>query len=211
MELLSSRLYDFLTKIPKSLYIPIGVGVAGVIFLGIGLIQLTHSSQNAQQDSASTPQSQASASASLPIFHMQIDVSGAVVHPGVYALPQDARVQDALIAAGGMSSTADRGLVARQINLAAKLTDGAKIYIPHVGEIAAAGNSTGQSVLGTQVSQININTATESELDNLPGIGHTTAQKIISLRPFSSINDLLTKKAVTKSTFDKIKSLVSVY
>jgi competence protein ComEA len=221
MESLSEKIFDFLYSIPKSYYLPIGIFLCGLILLSIGLIQLssTHNATNSQQAAAvqnSSPTSQtALKSPTGNPFGMQVDIEGAVVHPGVYKLPQNARVQDALIAAGGLSASADREVVAKSLNLASKLADGVKIYVPKVGEVAvqSAGSSdiAQGTVLGAATGLINVNSATLDQLDSLPGIGPVTAQKIINARPFSSVDDVLAKKAVTNSVFQKIKDKVTVY
>ena len=141
-----------------------------------------------------------------------IDVSGSVLRPGVYELSSNARIQDALIAAGGLAGDADREWVAKAVNLAAKIVDGTKIYIPAKGTVTSA--SPGQaSVAGISniSSLININSATQTELEKLPGIGPVTAQKIITNRPYTDVQELLSKKAVGAKVFDQIKSIVSVY
>jgi len=144
-----------------------------------------------------------SSDSNLAASGVVVHVDGAVGSPGVYSLGPEARVMDAVTAAGGLTADADGS----RINLAAKVADGQKVYIPAVGEQVTSdkGQVTGQSSL------ININTAGESELDKLPGVGPVTAQKIIASRPYSSLEDLLTKKVVGSSTFEKIKDLISVY
>lgn len=138
-----------------------------------------------------------------------VDVEGAVQSPGVYTLPAGSRLQDALIAAGGMDDKADRNTVAKSINLASKLIDGAKVYIPVVGEEIA--NSGTSQVLGVDINRpVDINNASLSELDALPGVGKTTADKIIANRPYSSIDDLILKKVVNKKVFDEIRERVGV-
>lgn len=132
-----------------------------------------------------------------------VHIDGAIEKAGVYKLPKDVRVSDAVSAAGGLTADADQS----RINLAAKLADGQKIYIAKVGE-----NIQGQSLTGSAATGlINMNTATEAQLDTLPGVGPVTAQKIIASRPYSSLEELLSKKAVGRSTFEKIKDLVTVY
>lgn len=135
-----------------------------------------------------------------------VHVDGAVAKPGVYELPSDARVSDAVSVAGNLAQDADMS----RINLAAKVADGQKIYIPKVGE-SVRGDTGTTSITGTTGGLININTASEGELDTLPGVGPVTAQKIIASRPYSSPEDLLTKKAVGNSVYEKIKDLVTVY
>jgi competence protein ComEA len=142
-----------------------------------------------------------------------IDVEGAVLKPGVYMLPFDSRVQDALIVAGGMSDKADRLKVAKGMNLAAKLIDGGKIYIPFQGDSAstAQGGGSSENVLGDATSSmVNINTASDSELDGLSGVGPSTVKKITANRPYGSIDELLSKKVVGKSVFEKIKGAITV-
>ena len=142
---------------------------------------------------------------------IKAEIAGAVIKPGVYTIKSDSRVQDLLVLAGGLSSQADREWVAININLAAKLTDGGKIYIPSQAEVKS--NIFNQTnVSGAQGKKVvNINTASQAELEALPGIGPVTADKIISSRPYGAIEELLNKKAVNKGIYEKIKDLVSVY
>src|SRR3989344_717392 len=133
---------------------------------------------------------------------MVVHIDGAVAKPGVYRLASGARVTDAVSAAGGVTAEADRS----KINLAAKVADGQKIYIPASGEVTS---DKGQ-VTSQNTSLININTASQSQLESLPAIGSVTAQKIIASRPYSSLEDLLTKKVVSGSTFTKIKDLIGL-
>lgn len=136
-----------------------------------------------------------------------VHVDGAVNVPGVYKLAADARIGEAVNAAGGFAQNADT----KNVNLAAKIADGQKIYVP------AVGGQLGSSQVGSlQAGQsggdlININTASQSQLESLPAIGPVTAQKIIALRPYNTLEDLLTKKVVGSSTFEKVKGLISVY
>lgn len=135
---------------------------------------------------------------------IMVHVDGAVARPAVYKLGADARVDDAIKAAGGMSGEADE----KRVNLAAKLSDGQKVYVPSVGE-----QVTSSQRLETSQSQgalISINNSTAEELDKLPGIGPVTANKIISLRPYGTVDELLTKKAVSNSVYEKLKDLVSL-
>lgn len=131
-----------------------------------------------------------------------VDVSGAVVVPGVYKLTEGARVKDALVAAGGVSSTADRAVLAKEVNLAAILTDGQKIYIRAAGGEVAGAETT---------DKINLNSASLSELDSLWGVGSVRAGEIVKNRPYAKAEDLLTKKIVTKSVFEKIKDQITVF
>jgi len=133
-----------------------------------------------------------------------VEISGEIQKPGVYNLTSGSRINDLLIAAGGLSVNADRDWVVKNVNLAQKLTDGAKIFIPAVGENSQTDN---QAVEG----KININIASEAELDMLWGIGPATAQKVISGRPYQKTEDLLNKKIVKTNVWEEIKDKISVY
>lgn len=147
-----------------------------------------------------------------------VDVAGAVNKPGVYRLDTKSRIEDALLAAGGVSSEADQEYIGRSVNLASVLTDGAKVYIPFLKENAAAvlgttplRSSSYEGQASTNESLVNLNTASSLELEALPGIGVVTAGKIISARPYSTIEELVKKKAVSQRVLEQIKEKVSVY
>lgn len=135
---------------------------------------------------------------------LQIDVSGQVAHPGVYALAAGSRVDDALAAAGGLNKRADTDWIAKQLNRAAKLTDGGKIYIPSLDEKPAG------QVAGVQTSLVNINRSTQAELEALPGIGPTSAQKIIAGRPYQTVEELKTKKILGAVLYGKVKDMLTL-
>ncbi|MCC6499870.1 MAG: ComEA family DNA-binding protein [Anaerolineales bacterium] len=140
-----------------------------------------------------------------------VHITGAVPRPGVYALPRGARVQDAISAAGGFLADADK----TGINLARLLEDGEQLEIP-LAEGGALVIATPEIDIsepsGTEL--VNINTATQAELETLPGIGPTTAQKIIDYRdangPFSSIEDIMNVSGIGPGTFERIKDLITV-
>lgn len=125
-----------------------------------------------------------------------VHVAGAVRRPGVYRLPADARVNDALRRAGGARGRADLAAV----NLAAKLEDGRQVLVPERATRAAAatGGAAGASAAATGATApgapINLNTATLEQLDELDGIGPTTAQHILDYRTehngFGSVDEL---------------------
>lgn len=201
----------------KQYSLPVILGGIGLVLLLYGLIQSVlpaGSKEDGMQFEAGSGE-EASGSAGLASKQIFIDVEGAVLKPGVYTMPVDARVQDALIAAGGMSEEADREKVAKGMNLAGRLTDGGKIYIPFLGDSTAPqGGSlsgTGQVAGDTTGGLININSASATELDSLTGVGPATAEKIIANRPYEKVEDLVSKKAVGQSVFDKIQDRISVY
>lgn len=137
-----------------------------------------------------------------------VDVGGAVVSPGVYKLLKYSRVKDALIAAGGLAAEADREFVSTTINLAEVINDGQKIYIPKMG---IDGSGEGYSEPKNGSGKININKASESDLDTLEGIGSARAAKIIEGRPYGKIEDLVSKEVLSQSIFDKIKDKIAIF
>ncbi len=206
MEEQESSFQNALLGFAKKNFLVLGLLGVGLVFLGIGAMQIlgTHKTQIKFEKSAEVAGVESSSSAKI-----KIDVEGQVINPGVYSLNTDARIQDALIAAGGMSSQADR----KQINLAAKVADGQKIYVPAQGEAMPAGSSMISSSGSTAQNPngpVSINSATESELDSLPSVGPVTAQKIINGRPYAVLQDLVSKKILGQKTYDKIKDMISL-
>ena len=144
-----------------------------------------------------------------------VDVRGAVETPGVYELPPGARAQDAILAAGGLSPEADLSTV----NLARRLRDEEVVVIL---EIPDAGDAPGTAVIdgfdgsgsGDIPVRININTATVSELDLLPGVGEVIAERIVGFRkengPFRSVDDLIHVEGVSDRTIDGFRDQVTV-
>lgn len=190
--------------------IALGLFFGGLFVLALGTGLFFFKSQNSSDDI----QIIASAEDTKKTEKVEIvvHVDGAVVSPGIYKLDAGSRIDDAIKIAGGLTDDADRS----KINLAAKIADGQKIYVPKIGEnVLGSTNST--SITSTtgitspnQESLISINSASESELDKLPGIGPVTAQKIIAARPYSVLEDLLTRKVVSKSVWEKIKDLITL-
>jgi competence protein ComEA len=126
-------------------------------------------------------------------------VSGAVATPGVYALPEGSRVDDAIQAAGGFAIGAEQD----QINLATLLEDGQQIDVPGV-----------LNTSHVNAGRVNINAATASELDALPGIGPTTAQAIVDYRlehgSFQTVQEVQNVPGVGPATYDRIKDYITI-
>jgi len=140
---------------------------------------------------------------------LRVYVSGAVVHPDVYELPTDSIVKDAIEAAGGATSQADLD----RINLALPVADGQHIYVPRLGEESPPVSPPSEPSRASGVttgSKININTASQSELETLPGIGPSKAQGIIENRPYETIEDIKRVPGIGEGTFEKIKDLITV-
>jgi competence protein ComEA len=152
-----------------------------MIFFAYGLIGLFGVNKTDSENIVF--ESKSAGNSPTEIKTISIDIEDAVVNPGAYKLSQDFRIQDVFVAAGGLSAQADRKYIAKNINLAIKLTDGTKIYIPNLGEAVIQTSVPDGSTQGVTTDVlININTASEPELDSLPGIGPVTVQKIISGR-----------------------------
>lgn len=148
-----------------------------------------------------------------------VEVAGAVENPGVYKLSTNARIEDLLIAAGGLSVNADREWMEKSLNRAAKITDGQKIYIPRTGEQSDVLSAKDSGVYQTTSSNfsaggsglININTASQKELESMWGIGPVYAQNIIEQRPYSSVEELLSRKIIKQNVYDRNKDKMTVY
>lgn len=138
-----------------------------------------------------------------------VHVAGAVSSPGVYTLPADSRVDDAVRAAG---ATADADL--SQLNLAQKLADGQKITVPVAGATPADGSSAATTADSDNGGLININTATQEELESLPSIGEVRAQAIITYREehggFRTTDELMEVSGIGEKIFADISPHITV-
>lgn len=195
----------------RAYYIPLILGFFGLMFLGYGLIGYFATKKDkpdilfeAASDFAEMGNNLSPAEQGKQQKKIVVDIEGAVERPGVYELAFDSRMQDALIAAGGLGRGADREIVARNLNLATKLTDGMKIYVPYEGDEI----TTDTRIMIGEKNVININSASAQELDELPGIGEITADKIISNRPYTVIESLVDKKIVGQKVFEQIKDKI---
>lgn len=141
---------------------------------------------------------------------IMVHIGGAVANPGVYKVSNKERIYDVLKLAGGATSDADLN----PINLAKKLQDEEKIYIPYKGESEnAVVFSSNQSFNNTKEIIVNINTADKQELMTLPGIGDKTADSIIQYRSenkFNAIEDIMDVSGIGEKKFQKIEKLIRV-
>lgn len=134
-----------------------------------------------------------------------VHIVGAVKKPGVYTLQEGDRVLEAVEKAGGISEDALKDAV----NLAARIYDGQQIYIPREGEEAPPA-----AYQGTQKQKININTASQSDLESLPGIGPAKAGAIIQEREkngaFKSVEDIIRVTGIGDKTLEGIKDFITI-
>ena len=146
---------------------------------------------------------------------LMIDISGAVKTPGVYQLPQESRMQGVIQMAGGLIPDANTSAV----NMAARLMDGQKIIIPLEGEeIPITKSNPVEEISGAtsvaDMQPININTATQEELETLPGIGPSKAAAIIEYRsshgPFTTLEDILEVSGIGEKTLDGFKDWIVI-
>jgi competence protein ComEA len=137
-----------------------------------------------------------------------VDVAGWVRNPGVYEFATGDRVIDAVNRAGGVRKGADL----TTLNLAAPLTDGSQIVVPKPGATAPGGTGSTSTTGGT--SLININTASETDLETLPGVGPVTAAAIIDYRtqngPFAAVDDLVDVSGIGPATLEEMRPFVTV-
>lgn len=193
----------------------VAVGMIGLVFLIFGGFTLASNLfQGEKVEVLPFENSQGKGVLGAETQTITVEIAGQVEKPGVFELKSTDRVEQLLVASGGLASSADRDWIDKNLNRAAKLVDGQKVYIPKVGEsstsIKGSTGITGTNTNGAQNSLVNINTASLKDLDTLPGIGATRAQAIIDHRPYSTIDELVSKKAITKSIFDKIKSQITL-
>lgn len=165
-----------------------------------------------------------------------IDVSGAVKSPGLYKLDPMSRVGDAVNIAGGILSSASIIWISEKINLAEKLNDGDKVYIPFEWQLEEQGSNDVQTLVKPQTSLktdqkpsseiseqpknlnpqsspenntlIKINKADQEALDSLPGIGAAYVQKLLQNRPFKDFSDLLNRSGIPQYRLEDIKDLI---
>lgn len=147
-----------------------------------------------------------------------VHITGEVTSPGIVSLPKGSRISDAIQASGGLTILAD----VSKINLAYELKDGQKVYIPSTEDeenIEYVENDAGENVIvqdkvSSNSSVVDINSATQSELENLPGVGPSTASKIIDYREkngdFKKIEDIMNVSGIGEAKFNSIKDYITI-
>lgn len=185
------------------------VGVVVLLLDSFGASGVNVVPATAEQSSA------AQVPADEPVELVFVHVGGAVASPGVYELPKDSRVIDAVEAAGGFTEAA----VSDALNLARVLADGEQIVVPDAQALEATSQEGAQTQSGTAAAiqpagKININTASEADLDTLPGVGPSTAQKIVADReangPFATCEDLKRVSGIGDKKYAALADVICV-
>ncbi|MDY5287015.1 MAG: helix-hairpin-helix domain-containing protein [Lentihominibacter sp.] len=188
---------------------------AGIVVLVIVLGLVVSIFKNGGQEEANAQAEEATVSTEETAAMIYVDVGGEVKDPSVVELPDGSRVTDAITAAGGLTEQADL----TDINRAAFVSDGEKIYIPsQVSELEDDGLSVGEGGGGgtakSSDGRININTADSTQLQELTGVGPATAEKIIDYRKqngrFQSIEDIKNVSGIGDKTYEKLKDHIKV-
>lgn len=207
-----------LPKLHKSFFLPAILGVVSISSFLFAIVYLIRSSQEHEPIEFVMGESTSSGTMNSTIT---VDVAGGVLHPGVYKIAVGSRMEDAINAAGGLSEEASIELLEKAINRAQKVNDGAKIYIPKTNDQTShndilrsqsVDNKTSHNIDSSSKSKgiISINSASQSELEGLSGVGPVTASKIIQGRPYISLEELVSKKAVGQKLFESIKDQISL-
>ncbi|MFN8519863.1 MAG: helix-hairpin-helix domain-containing protein [Chloroflexota bacterium] len=143
-----------------------------------------------------------------------VDVEGAVARPGLVHVPAGGRVADALELAGGFGPTVDLAAAATTLNLAQEVTDGLTIVVPAMGDTPVGATGGAADPVGAAAGGVvDLNRASEAELDALPGVGPATIAKIVAARaeaPFQSVDELRSRGIVGEAAMTKLRDLVGV-
>lgn len=186
--------------------------IGGILlgFLLSGLYRLVNLPRDIQSFTLVTITPNLTPDPSPTVSLIQVHVAGEVISPGVYTLPEGAILQDAIDAAQGPTAQAREDL----LNLAAILTDGQRIYIPSSEELQPFLDTDQRNLEVDAGTLVNVNTASQEELESLPGIGSVRAKAIIVYRTengfFLTIEDLLKVDGIGETTFNELIELITV-
>lgn len=193
----------------KYVFLCVSIGFTFLIFEGCGY----HAGESSELREAELPadkeETSSQESDETAPGHIYVYVCGEVCAPGVYELPADSRMYEAIEAAGGMTEAAS----AETLNQAEKLSDGQKINVLSVEEEEAQSKEAGE-VQEASDGRVNLNTAAKEELMTLPGIGEVKAEAIIRYREeaggFTSIEELKEIEGIKDGVFNKVKDRIKV-
>ncbi len=194
--------------------------VVGMAFLGSASpapkLTLPRAESGSAPVDGSAPGGPTSSLPAAPPVTVTVHVAGQVASPGVYAVPSGGRVADAVIVAGGTSAEAD----VEQLNLAARVSDGERIYVPRKGEApppvvgTVPASSSASSKGSASAGPIDLNTATAEQLEALPGVGPATSKAILAYRTshgrFRSVTELLEVPGIGPAKLEALRPMVRV-
>ncbi|HHZ8809326.1 TPA: helix-hairpin-helix domain-containing protein [Enterococcus faecalis] len=211
---------DWLKQLPKKwLLLGSGASIVILITLLVGIYLMVN--KEAQVDTTMWEETSLTTMAEVATdatkeraeTMIYVDIKGAVKVPGIYQLKNQQRIWDALALAGGVSEEADT----TQVNYAQKVKDQMIIYVPKKGEPVPQSLETLQESAHAQQNQeekINLNTATEAELQTISGIGAKKAQEIIRFRdeqgPFKTVEELKNVPGIGEKTVERLKDMLTV-
>jgi competence protein ComEA len=186
----------------------VGLGLLAVLALA-GTRLASSGAAHEQPRAAPLARAGPAASGTEAAARVVVDVVGAVRRPGVYRLPEGARVEDAVRRAGGATRRAAIALV----NLAAPLADGMQVVVPASAPGGEGAPGAASGVPGTPGARVSLSSASESDLDELPGIGPVTARKIVEWRaahgPFRSVEALDAIPGIGPGRIEQLRDLVT--
>ena len=192
------------------IFVPTLFILSGVALGTIGLKALWDSGESLECFCPSCPGTDFSNKGASSLGFIRVDIQGAVKSPGIYQLQIGQRVADLLNLAGGFSKDADQSYVAKTLNLALELKNEDKIYLPFLGENQdnSANSSSNSASLSSNL--VSINNASSEQLQKLNGIGEVKAKAIIDNRPYSSLEELVTKGVVSATLLADLKNQLSL-
>lgn len=195
--------------------VPIGIVILGGLFLLLTDRKTQTQSPEEWTPTSMTDSTDRSEEEQDEASEWVVDVKGAVKKPGIYTIKESMRVWDAIELAGGLLEDAD----AAQVNFSKKLADQQMIYVPKLGEEAPqhakeVADSSDATEAGNDAQQLDLNQATESELQTLTGIGQKKAQEIIRYREehgrFQSVDELKNVSGIGEKTVENLREFLTV-
>ncbi len=196
-----------------SVFLPVLLMILGLVIAGIALKKLMASSETLQCFCPSCPETAFAEKGAASLGLIKVDIQGAVKKPGIYQLELGQRLADLIASASGFTKDADSVFISKSLNLATELKDQEKVYIPFLVEKnndsgTASGNDATQVAESTDL--ISINQASLATLQTLSGIGAVKAQAIIDNRPYSTLDDLVTKKVISENLLNNLRAQLSL-
>jgi competence protein ComEA len=203
----------------------VGIGAAALVCGVLAIVLATSSGEGDVRVDGGGPfessiRPETSSSAVIDgAYEVVAEIVGAVRKPGVYRLPSGSRLADLVRQAGGYGPRVDTGRAEQDLNLAATVKDGDHVRVPSRDDAAdsspagGGGSMAGGGSGSGGTARVDLNRATQAELEALPGIGPATAQKIIAARDeaaFTTVDELRSRGVLGEKTFEKLRDLLTV-